>query len=284
VKRSDCDTLFITADFVEDKKSKESKLNESNALMRFEWLELIVRLAVAKYGGVEPDPRIALQRILDECLVQMSPVATESPDIFRRERLYREEVDLLYTSKLELLKLVYKRHILRVEAKRPKHMNLEHWMGLMESCALINDQFNAREARMCFLRARMVVCDELIDQVRNISITFTDFLDALGRVADCMSPVTRAELHEMRYPNILEYHLACERGGDLNGPSGMPHPPQRASANFGTAKTRPLEEKLEMLMDLIFRRLDYDPHHKEEYSEAHLVKLLRAADRKLDGF
>ena len=34
MKRSDCDTLFITADFVEDKKSEEAALNEGNAVRR----------------------------------------------------------------------------------------------------------------------------------------------------------------------------------------------------------------------------------------------------------
>ena len=51
MKRSDCDTLFITADFVENKKDKEAVLNESNALLRFEWIEVVIRLAIAKYEG-----------------------------------------------------------------------------------------------------------------------------------------------------------------------------------------------------------------------------------------
>ena len=51
-KRSDCDTVFITANFVQDKKT-DSKDNQDKALLlRFEWLEAIIRTAIAKYGRV----------------------------------------------------------------------------------------------------------------------------------------------------------------------------------------------------------------------------------------
>ena len=48
---SDCDTVFITANFVQDKKT-DSKDNQDKALLRFEWFEAIIRTAIAKYGRV----------------------------------------------------------------------------------------------------------------------------------------------------------------------------------------------------------------------------------------
>jgi len=52
VRRSDCDTLFIVANYQPDKKDPSVAVNDEHALMRFEFLEAIVRLAVAKYGKV----------------------------------------------------------------------------------------------------------------------------------------------------------------------------------------------------------------------------------------
>ena len=52
IKRSDCDTIFIVANFQPDKRAPAALVNDEHALMRFEFLETVVRLAVAKYGKV----------------------------------------------------------------------------------------------------------------------------------------------------------------------------------------------------------------------------------------
>lgn len=44
VKRSDCDTIFIVCNFQPDKKSAEAQVNIENAMMRYEFLEAVVRL------------------------------------------------------------------------------------------------------------------------------------------------------------------------------------------------------------------------------------------------
>jgi len=48
-KRSDCDTAFITANYMEDPDEASKKVNDINSLMRFEFLEVIVRIACQKY-------------------------------------------------------------------------------------------------------------------------------------------------------------------------------------------------------------------------------------------
>lgn len=52
VRRSDCDTLFIVANYQPDKKDPSVAVSDEHALMRFEFVEAVVRLAVAKYGKV----------------------------------------------------------------------------------------------------------------------------------------------------------------------------------------------------------------------------------------
>lgn len=48
-RRADCDRIFITSCFQENKKSGQPKVAD-NALMRFDFLESIIRISLAKYG------------------------------------------------------------------------------------------------------------------------------------------------------------------------------------------------------------------------------------------
>lgn len=69
VKRSDCDTLFIVCNFQPDKRSAEAAVNDEHALMRYEFLEAVVRLgewAVGVQGlcgGRECEKREHTQRL-----------------------------------------------------------------------------------------------------------------------------------------------------------------------------------------------------------------------------
>jgi hypothetical protein len=47
IKRSDCDTIFIVCNFQPDKNSPDVAVNDEHAMMRFEFLEAIVRLGKA---------------------------------------------------------------------------------------------------------------------------------------------------------------------------------------------------------------------------------------------
>ena len=69
----ECSKIFIVVNFEEDKKSAQSIVNEDKALMRFELLECIVRIASEKFcaaalaRGEEPDISDAVERITHSC-------------------------------------------------------------------------------------------------------------------------------------------------------------------------------------------------------------------------
>lgn len=53
-KKSDCDTLFIVAKSGSvEKGSKLDKVKDDNCLLRFEFIEVLIRIGVAKIGKVE---------------------------------------------------------------------------------------------------------------------------------------------------------------------------------------------------------------------------------------
>jgi len=292
IKRGDCDTLFITADYVEDRASDEAAHMESNALLRFEFLEVVIRISVAKYADA-PDADDAaaahghghgvvgcLRRLLEENLVpNLPPIAAELSDDFRTSRLYTREVDEAFVPHVPLLKMLYKRYLVRADSgRRPKLLKLEHWTRIMDDCQMINSDFTSRESKLCYLRAKMVIVDEIQDRVRNESLTFTEFLEALARVAEFNCYPSDKELGQMRYPNRLEY----VKSAGPRGPSGAPHPTLRASRDFGFPKLRPLHVKIAQTLDVMFRRLDWDDDTRAEYNAEHLMRHLRDIDKAIN--
>ena len=46
-------------------------------------------------------------------------------------------------------------------------------------------------------------------------------------------------------------------------------------------KTRPLHEKIQMLLDYMFRRLDYDASNPRDFSYARLLKDIKKKDHQM---
>lgn len=88
--------IFVLVNFEEDKRSAQSEVNEDKALMRHEFLEAIVRMAVKKHSREIPDVSDCVNKFLVDMMTHADPVAKIDADIFRRERLYREEVEQVY--------------------------------------------------------------------------------------------------------------------------------------------------------------------------------------------
>lgn len=332
IKRSDCDTIFIVANFISDKKSPEYAVIDEHASMRFEFMEAIVRLAISKYGkGQETDDlATAVELLIQRNMVGRLPLmAKVVPNDFRTERLYTEEVDLLLKKHQVMLKALYSRYRLKPTGGglRPKVLKLDGWLAFMTDARLIDSQFTLSDACLAFLWARMHVIDEIKDYGRYTALTFVDFLEALGRVADMKSLPTASDLDEARYSSILDWALDKERlegaadqaagaahssitGADgatsatvpvTGAGQGAPTAPApaattggtgsssvpaifrtRPSARFGAPKPRPLYAKLELLLDLTYRRLYWDPSQPESvFSLDALLRTIRKIDKEL---
>ena len=286
-KRSDLDTLFIVANFEEDKTSELSKFNDDNSLMRFEFMEILIRMGVAKYGlgQLTEDPAEAFQELLDRnVFMYLGSEAIVKANDFRSKRLYNEETDHFLRTKKAVLQAMYSRYRLKPLSggRRYKALRIDGWLKLIEDCDLltINVFFTINQAKYAFMFGRMIVVDELKDENRWRQLTFVDFLDALGRVADAFCFPFPADLKRMGWDNMYEY---------MEYASFTPEddPAQRVfktrpSVNFSEPKTRPLKGKIEALLDLMFRRLDMEKDFPDyEYSEGQLLKKLKKIDKDL---
>jgi hypothetical protein len=297
-KQSDLDTLFITTNFAAPSASKNSdkgtgmnsKDNNLNSLTRFEFMRIIVRIAVAKYGmGASEsgwDVSDAVSRLVEQNILgSLPPVVRASlpgahGEEYRNQRLYCEEMDILYSLHLKTLQALYSRYRLPVTGKkRPTQLGLDGWTQLFCDAALIDGDlhdFTRREVKLCFVMARMTAVDEMSTR-KNETLTFVDFLDALGRAAELINLPTHKEVTRVGFTDILHYQKVA---------SGVEQAriPRRESTAFEAVKTRRLHVKVDSLLQLIFRKLDFDPSVKNYvYEEKRFRKRLAVIDQKL-GF
>jgi hypothetical protein len=221
-KRSDLDTIFIAANYEEDKMSADAKLNDDNSLMRFEYIETLVRIAVARFIRTVPEfPKdicLATQKLITEVIQpNMPPEACVTSNDFRRNRLYFEEMDLIYEKHLRTLKALYSRYLTRPKGGglRSKQLKMDGWMQMLDDAGFIDDQFALRYAKMCFVWARMNVFDEFKNAERLESLTFVDFLEVLGRSADIKHFPSTEQLAEGGYATAIDYldDLTAQGGG-----------------------------------------------------------------------
>jgi hypothetical protein len=98
-------------------KPKDGKITvgNENLLFRWEWLEALVRIAIAKYGkGIATSsPAEAVDLLIKQIDEKVAPAARTNLNLFRTNRLYCEQVDDLYKKHEAILRALYSRWRLR---------------------------------------------------------------------------------------------------------------------------------------------------------------------------
>lgn len=91
--------MFIAANFEEDDalSTQEDENNDDNSLMRFEWMEILIRVAIMKYmhGSIAATVSEAIELLLRKHLDMLPPEAIVDPNRFRENRLYSEKMNHL---------------------------------------------------------------------------------------------------------------------------------------------------------------------------------------------
>jgi hypothetical protein len=185
-RASDLDTIFIVTNFEEDKGSDMNKENDDRALMGFEFLEIIVRVAVAKYikSKEVDDVSEAVEVLCKQCIIpNLCPEAVIVPNEFRTNKLYFEEIAEVFEDHEPFLRAVYSFYAFLHGAKL---MQMEGWIAMCEACGLLGDAdsktgVSKREAKLIYAWSQMQVSDEIKKRTKMISLTFVDFLEAIAR-------------------------------------------------------------------------------------------------------
>ena len=171
------DRAFIATN-VQPRGAPEVPNNPGNALCRFQFLEVIVRLGSEKYKspGYVKTFSEATYRLLHECV--FAHYVPEPWQGFRDEHLWTLEVDDIFKANEENLKIVFSRYFTQIK----KNMDLQDCYQLCFTDTQLGVKEN--DICMCFGMSKMTIKDEVLQQGNNyISLKFVEFLEFIGRIA-----------------------------------------------------------------------------------------------------
>jgi len=274
VKTADLDTLFIVTNLEKDKNSAKSKLNPDRALTRFEFMEILIRIAIAKYTKDGPmlSPSEAVNKLLVENVSLAPPIAQLDSDLFRKERLYKEATDDVLRDNLPLIKALYNYY---KGLGRNKTFPMKAWLALQDAVDIITEQFVLGDAVLCYVKSRMQVVDTLATKERAENLQIVDFMEALCRVCDMYSIPTPAELTKFGAEDLLDYEDKVA--------GGITALPEHASASMLAPKSRSLGEKLPGFLNLVRGRVAKNLGLGTDCPEEKLIRHLQKNTKFLEG-
>ena len=256
-RSSDLDTAFIVTNFEEDKGSEINRENDDRALMGFEFLEIIVRVAVAKYikSKQVTDVSEAVEKLCVECIQpNLCPEAVLVPNHFRERRLYFEEIAEIFEHHEPFLRAVYGFYSY---LHGHKQMQMEGWIDMCEHAKLLGPKtgVSKREAKLIYAWSQMQVSDEIKKRNKLISMTFVDFIEAIGRISEIISPPTKERLDEYFHATNPANTITPVWEYFAEVPEEEAEETRRESAEFTKPSTRPLRVKIEGVLEMIIAQL-----------------------------
>lgn len=170
------DRAFIAANVALDGQ-KLSEDNPTNALSRFEFLEIILRLAQSKYKetGICATYEEAMSKLLEE---HIFPYANPDPwQEFRDELLWTIDVNDVLEVNLEGLKKVYTNY----HEPRKKFMTMADALSLMMKDTTLG--LIEKDAIYCYGMCKMSVILEQDNMWQYKQLKFVELLELVGRIA-----------------------------------------------------------------------------------------------------
>ena len=176
-------------------------LNPKRSLVRWQFFEAVVRMAFAKYGaatasssssddeqeiggksesGSDCNTAAALRRMASDI-----EACERDDDLHWYERLWVEECDSVFREHEASLRMLFKKYtdMDRHEVKGATGMQLQTWSKLLDHIGALDNNFNERELRLCFVYAAQTRSDEFT-KTKHLQRDFIEFIDAVGRFSD----------------------------------------------------------------------------------------------------
>ena len=202
-----CTNKHLDQLFVQVNAGASEEFNTKNSLSRQEFLQVVVRVAVAKYvmTGELADVSDAIERLvrddLSRAVTVLPEFLTQDSNLFRRRFCYHEAVDVALRRHEASLRALYNRYATggaagggeqlqrRGNAKEVEKMSstsllgLDEWSKLVTDLRLVDAGFSPRLVTLTYVWCRMRVVDEMKSRVKLTNLHFEDFLEAIVRCA-----------------------------------------------------------------------------------------------------
>ena len=222
-------------------------LPPQGSLYRYQFLQLLIKLAIARYVGVETEETAeALEKLLaDKVAPRLRAEARVDANAVRDSTLYTLEVEAVLRAQLPSLLSLFEAYATPGPTGAADLLALPAWLDVLQQLRLYDTDFTPREAVFAFLHSGMRVVDEVKARHKLLHLTLLDFCEALVRVAlvkklptpDLLRKAGKPstpqgagiyylELVSAPSPSVYEGFLQAhiDQGIISNNPIGMPPP------------------------------------------------------------
>ena len=180
--------LGVNWSAVQVSKDKKQPYNPGNALVRYQFTELLLRIAYDRYVRTKICPSLpeAFALFLEEKIGAV--VRSYNSHVWRQQEYLHETVDIVLKSYKPVIDTVYKLYSGKKSLPGQKaFMSIEEFRQLCIDSKIVNERIAARELDACFVLAMMVQVDELYEK-KHVEMTYVEFLEALCRTCWYISP------------------------------------------------------------------------------------------------
>jgi NLR family CARD domain-containing protein 3 len=183
IRFAESDTLFLT----QNKRNKTSYLNPGVALVRYQFLEVLSRLALKRYEDTKlaNSKGEAIKMMYERNLYPF--YGKDDPQKFRDEKYWVEEVDNIFKSHILLFEYLYKNYGgTHMKPGDTWFMTTDELESIFADAGLIGDQLVSRDIAVFYNLSMMTQVDE-INKDKHLRMRFIEFLEAFARWANQIS-------------------------------------------------------------------------------------------------
>ena len=251
--RAALDRIFIATNREDDQDDQTADVNDDSSLMRFEFLEIFVRIAIAKYieSGQSNDAVTSVRKLMAEHFAPNKGEGScnaliDDASKFRKSHVYQESTDDVLRENLGVLKKIFKGYT----RDGDRGMIVKEFIYMLRDMDFLNSDFTQREAKLAFVWSKVRVIDEVASRSKIMLMSFLDFLECLLRLSQLKNMPSQEDLQKMatmrviKLPTYLAY-LKASVGGKQNK---LIH---RPSNEWGAPATRPMATKLTILIEMM---------------------------------
>ena len=251
--RAALDRIFITTNREDDQDDATADANDDSSLMRFEFIEIFIRIAIAKYieSGEMQDVVVAVRKLMAEHFAPNKGEGScnaliDDATKFRKSHVYQEETDDVLRENMGFLKKIFKGYC----RDSDRGMIVKEYLTMLRDMDFLNSDFTQREAKLAFVWSKTRVIDEVANRNKIWFMNFYDFLESLTRLSQLKNMPSDEDLQRMatmrviKLPTYLAY-LKASVGGKQNK---LIH---RQSNEWGAPSTRPIATKLKICIDMM---------------------------------
>ena len=203
---------------------KLDRWNHRRLMCRHEFLQALLRLASEIYlkPHIATDLACAVDMLCDKLMSMLPPEALQDSNVFRKKRCYIESTDMTLRRNKTTLKAifdVYSRANRNTsdELQDSKLMSCGEWMMLLQHAGLLESgQVSFFGAKIIFKWSMIRACEDhsAKSERKMRHLTFSDFCEAIVRVACIMALPNDEEIEEAHAQDAGEFLNALQSAGD----------------------------------------------------------------------